>query len=67
MYQFSVADMSCGHCVAAIEKAIKQLDAAAEVVADLGAATVSVRSTGSVDAISAAIREAGYDNRLLNS
>ncbi len=63
MYQFKVTGMTCGHCVAAIEKAVKSLDSNAEVTADLENGQVSVNSNIEVAAISHAIQEAGYENQ----
>jgi len=59
--KFSVPDMSCGHCTAAIEKSIKAVDAGAEVNCDLTARSVAVSSGLSAEEIGAAIRQAGYD------
>jgi len=61
MTRLSVPDMSCGHCTAAIEKAIKAIDPTARVFCDLGAHTVDVESFLSERAVSEAIRDAGYD------
>lgn len=60
MMKFHVADMTCGHCVSRITKAIVQLHADAKVEADLVNATVSVHSTLSADEIIDAITDAGY-------
>lgn len=57
---FHVQGMSCQHCVKAIERAIRQLDADAHVDIDLASGRVSVESTQSRDALAAAIREEGY-------
>ncbi|MEQ9040211.1 MAG: heavy-metal-associated domain-containing protein [Silicimonas sp.] len=61
MSSFNVPDMSCGHCTAAIEKAIKAIDPTAKVACDLGTRTVAVESFLSDRAVSEAIRNAGYD------
>lgn len=61
MSRFSVPDMSCGHCTAAIEKAIKALDPKAAVSCDLDTRTVAVESRLGAQAVSDAIRNAGYD------
>jgi copper chaperone len=60
MYQLQVEEMSCGHCVGAVTKAVQQVDAAAKVEVDLPGKTVKVESTGSLDQIKAAIAEAGF-------
>jgi len=60
MMKFIVSDMTCGHCVSVITKAILQLQDNAKVEADLANHTVSVNSELSADEITAAIKEAGY-------
>lgn len=60
--KFSVPDMSCGHCVATITKAVKAVDPTAAVTADLAAKTVTVESPAPAAAVARAIDEAGYPN-----
>lgn len=60
MMQFQVADMTCGHCTASVTRAVKQLDAAAEVTIDLAAHRVKVQSARSPDEVRQAIETAGY-------
>ncbi|NRR29502.1 heavy-metal-associated domain-containing protein [Oxalobacteraceae bacterium] len=60
MYQLQVENMSCGHCVASVTKAVKTVDAQAEVVVDLPAKQVTVTSTGALAQIRQAIVEAGF-------
>lgn len=60
MTTFQVLDMTCGHCVATITKAVKALDAGAAVEIDLAAHTVRVDSACSAAEVEAAIRGAGY-------
>lgn len=60
MTRFTVPDMSCGHCTAAITKGIKAADAAAEVTCDLPGRTVEITSTLSADALAEVLRAAGY-------
>ena len=61
MQQFTVTGMTCGHCEAAVMRAIKQLDPAAVVQIDRAANSVQVESSQPRDAIAAAIREEGYE------
>jgi len=61
MGHFKVPDMSCGHCTAAIEKAVKAVDPAATVTCALDQRTVAVETSLSDRAVSDAIRGAGYD------
>ena len=58
---FSVPDMSCGHCVNAITRAIADADPAATVAADLEHRRITVTG-GSLDAeaLRAIIADAGY-------
>ena len=61
MLAFEVNDMSCGHCVGAITKALKEADPDARVEVDLPAHRVLVQSAvASAEALEEAIREAGY-------
>lgn len=61
MIAFEVTDMTCGHCVSMITKAVKGVDSGAEVMIDLAAKRVDI-SSRSADAedFSSAILEAGY-------
>jgi copper chaperone len=60
MYQLEVGEMSCGHCVASVTKAVQSVDAAAKVDVDLAQRKVSVQSSAALEQISAAIDDAGY-------
>jgi copper chaperone len=60
MMTFTLPDMSCGHCVAAVTKALKAVDAAAEVRTDLASRTVTVATTASRGAVAKALADAGY-------
>lgn len=60
--KFNVPDMTCGHCVATVTRAIKAVDGAAEVKADLASKTVAVESSAPAAAVSKAMDEAGYPN-----
>jgi copper chaperone len=61
MLRFKVEDMSCAHCVATIDRTVKDLDADARVECDLATKTVSVTTTLDPAAIQAALEEAGYE------
>jgi copper chaperone len=63
MYQFNVADMTCGHCASTITKAVKLADADAAIEVRLGEKRVAVASRLSQDEIAEAISEAGYTPR----
>ena len=61
MIAFEVNDMSCGHCVGAITRAVKEVDGEAQVRIDLAAHRVEVEpATASAEELSHAIEEAGY-------
>ena len=59
--QFTVTGMTCGHCEAAVTRAIKQLDAQAQIRIDRTQNRVEVESAQPREAIAAAIREEGYE------
>lgn len=61
MTTLNVPKMSCGHCKAAIEKAVNAMDLAARLDFDMEKRTVSVTSTASLDAILTALKDEGYE------
>jgi copper chaperone len=58
--QFLINDMTCNHCVGAVTKAVKAVDAAADVHIDLTTKIASVTSSAAAEKIAAAIKDAGY-------
>jgi copper chaperone CopZ len=58
--QFLINDMTCNHCVGAVTKAIKSVDAAAQVRIDLDSKIATVVSGAEAASIAAAIKDAGY-------
>jgi copper chaperone len=46
MIAFEIQDMRCGHCVAAVTRAVQAVDAAAVVEVDLAARRVCIESGG---------------------
>jgi copper chaperone len=52
--------MTCGHCVATVTKAVKSLDAAARVQAELASKTVAVETSAPAPAVAKALENAGY-------
>ena len=60
MYHLDIPDMTCGHCVSTVEKAVKTVDPSASVAIDLGTKTVSIGSQVASDAFIASIGSAGY-------
>lgn len=57
---FDVPDMSCGHCVQSITKAVKAAAPGADVQIDLASHRVVVSGTEARTAVQAAITDAGY-------
>ncbi len=60
MHRFTLPDMSCGHCVAAITEALQALDAQARIAIDRDARTAEVDSALPRETLAAALAEAGY-------
>nr|WP_315395954.1 cation transporter [uncultured Duganella sp.] len=60
MYQLQVENMSCGHCVGAVTKAVQAVDPAAKVEVDLAAKTVKIDSASALAPLKSAIADAGY-------
>ncbi len=61
MIAFEVNDMTCGHCVSTITKAVKAVDAGARLDIDLAAHRVQIEPTeADADELREAIQEAGY-------
>jgi copper chaperone len=61
MIAFEVNDMTCGHCVSTITKAVKAADKDATVQIDLATRRVEIEpGEADAQAIGDAIKEAGY-------
>lgn len=61
MIAFEVNDMTCGHCVSTVTKAVKTVDKDAEVTIDLTRHRVEIEpSEADAADLSDAIKEAGY-------
>ena len=61
MIAFEVNDMSCGHCVSTITKAVKAADEGAKVQVDLDRHRVEIEpARASAETLRSAIAEAGY-------
>lgn len=58
--EFEVRDMSCGHCVMSVTKAVKSVDSQAKVEVDLATKKVTVESGSDRKSIADALAEAGY-------
>ena len=61
MIAFEVNDMTCGHCVSTIARALKAVDPGASLQIDLASHRVQIEPTEADEAeLSDAIKEAGY-------
>lgn len=60
--QYTVTGMTCGHCVSSVTEEIQQIDGVRDVAVDLttGAVTVTADQPVTAEAVTAAVREAGY-------
>ncbi|MDV7144470.1 heavy-metal-associated domain-containing protein [Tropicimonas sp. TH_r6] len=63
--KFNVPDMSCGHCTAAIEKAILEAESGAKVACDIDSRTVTVECSLSPESITTILLEAGYKAKTI--
>ena len=62
--RLDVAGMSCGGCVAAVERALAAVPGVRVQQVAVGAASVALEPGTPVDAVLAAVRDAGYDARI---
>jgi len=60
MYQLTVENMTCGHCISAVTEAVQEVDPAALVEIDLPGKHVKINSSFPLQQLSAAIADAGY-------
>ena len=61
MISFQVNDMTCGHCISSITKAVKTVDSGARVQIDLATQRVDIEPVEAVATqLSEAIKEAGF-------
>jgi len=60
--QIRIEGMTCGHCSASVEKALRAVPGVQEVVVDLAAKEAAVQVDGTVndEALRKAVTEAGY-------
>lgn len=60
MIEFTINDMTCGHCASVITRTVRDLDASAKVDIDLAHKKVQVESTQDRASLVDALTEAGY-------
>lgn len=59
---FAIEGMTCGHCVAAVKKALEELGGVNVEQVSIGSATVSYGpGAASVEQMTQAVRDAGYE------
>lgn len=60
MYEFHIQNMTCGHCKATVEKAIRSADPSATATIDLTSKKALVQTALDPSVIGRAIEQAGY-------
>jgi len=60
MLEFTIASLSCGHCVRAVTEAVHEVDPNARVEVDLPGKQVKVDTSAAPERVAAALVEAGY-------
>ncbi len=63
--RLSIPDMSCDHCKAAVERTVIDIDSRADVIVNLSRKTAEVKTTAAPEAITAALKAAGYPATIL--
>jgi copper chaperone len=60
---YTVAGMTCGHCVSAVTEEVTKIAGVSDVQVDLASGAVSVASDSQLDnaAVKEAVEEAGYE------
>jgi len=60
MIEFTVPDMSCGHCVKVVTETVRRIDAGADLKIDLPTHSVKIESPKPAADFAAALAEQGY-------
>ncbi|MDI1363852.1 MAG: heavy-metal-associated domain-containing protein [bacterium] len=60
MLRYTIENMTCGHCVATVTKAVHGIDADAVVRADVAGRCLEIDTGATSEAVSAAVAAAGY-------
>lgn len=60
MYELQVEGMTCGGCARSVTLSVQTVDSNAKVDVDLKAKTVRIDSSAALDALTSAIKDAGY-------
>ena len=61
MYELKVEGMTCGGCATSVKRAVQAIDANAQVDVDLPTKSVKVSTSAELEAVKAAVEDAGYD------
>jgi copper chaperone len=62
MQHYTVPDMTCSHCTATIEQALRALDPYAQVLFDVPGRTVSIETIADGASVVEAMGVAGYES-----
>ena len=60
MTELQITGMTCGHCTAAVKKALEKVSGVASADVDLAAGRATVSGTAPLDALIAAVQDEGY-------
>jgi copper chaperone len=60
MYELQVEGMTCGGCARSVTRSVQTVDGNAKVDVDLKAKTVRIETSAGLDAVTSAIKDAGY-------
>jgi copper chaperone len=60
MIQFTLPDMTCGHCVKVVTQTVQRVDAQAQLKVDLASHEVKIESGRPAADFAAALTEEGY-------
>ena len=60
MIEFTLPDMTCGHCVKVVTQAVQRVDAQAQLQVDLPTHAVKIESAKPAADFAAALAEEGY-------
>jgi copper chaperone len=60
MFEFTIPDISCGHCVGVVQKAVKSVDPSATVDIDIASKRVKITSDTERATFADALVAAGY-------
>lgn len=62
--QLKIDGMSCGHCVAGVERSLKAISGVESVTVDLDSGSAIVEGTADTQALISAVEQEGYEARV---